>query len=797
MVGDSREQKHLFISYARSDGAEFARRLHNDLEQRGFNVWLDVIDIIGGSTSWDDEIRRGLESSIGIIVVLTPGSANSNNVRAEWSHGIDNYLPVIPLHYIDCEIPFRLKPIQLIDMRSTSRIYEDGLQELSNSLSDLIPRYQRELTARLEKLTPYKATPGNPYSVQINQLEASLARWEEYRNDPDQVAYGATAVMKQPSVSPQPAQPATPIGASSHSASPPPAVSSPPTAPSASLLRATSTPTSSSGKAAPSASGAPISTAPVPFDPLLRITPSLLIKLTLVGFNIAILFGLAFYFFGDSFLGYGQLVAAVIIPLFGTILSVVFTKFEDWLDQKASISLLFITLTALLLISLAVIQPWWARLSVRQPTPLRDENGARPAQLQPGQIPVTLLGVSEDSEWYLVECPNGIQREQCWVLIDDRIKRQGIEAPLPEVYSINAINATATAEAAQTLNIATTTAEWQATATAEVRGITETTTAQTAEALTAVVNAQATQTAHAATATQSASLTAILLTITAEGHNTATRDAANVVLTQTRAAENLRTTVAAEFNQTAEANASATQAAIAATNAQQTILAAEATRVIQAITDTAAAATDTSTPTATATPTLTASATNTPTATHTATPTPSATHTPTPSATSTPTPIPPPSAQCAGGWQPVNVGQAGAFWICSSLVTTIDYRAFDRLAPAPPASKTFYPEASWKQAHDYCESLGTGDSTYSYQLPTHDQWQTTRNLGVIAPDITLESIYREWLWTPPGSRSGNQYEAMVYENGWQHRTNLAERPNFEEWIYFRCVAVLKNGSGTP
>lgn len=53
---------HIFISYARADGSDFALRLYDDLEVRSINAWLDVHDIDPGE-DWDQAIDNGLRDA--------------------------------------------------------------------------------------------------------------------------------------------------------------------------------------------------------------------------------------------------------------------------------------------------------------------------------------------------------------------------------------------------------------------------------------------------------------------------------------------------------------------------------------------------------------------------------------------------------------------------------------------------------------------------------------------------------------------------------------------------------------
>jgi hypothetical protein len=55
------EPSRVFISYARKDGAALAQRLHQDLTDEGFVVWLDVQRLTGGDI-WRQEIAEAISA---------------------------------------------------------------------------------------------------------------------------------------------------------------------------------------------------------------------------------------------------------------------------------------------------------------------------------------------------------------------------------------------------------------------------------------------------------------------------------------------------------------------------------------------------------------------------------------------------------------------------------------------------------------------------------------------------------------------------------------------------------------
>jgi TIR domain/Ig-like domain from next to BRCA1 gene len=121
-----------FISYSRTD-SEFAIRFARDLKNAGFGVWLDQLDIPKGSR-WDDEVERALEAASTFIIVLSPESIESQNVKDEIGYAIDDGKYILPILLKSCKIPFRLRRFQFVDF--ADRPYDEGLAEIKHLLSN-------------------------------------------------------------------------------------------------------------------------------------------------------------------------------------------------------------------------------------------------------------------------------------------------------------------------------------------------------------------------------------------------------------------------------------------------------------------------------------------------------------------------------------------------------------------------------------------------------------------------------------------------------------------------------------
>jgi hypothetical protein len=144
-----------FFSYSRED-SEFALRLAADLKAAGSDVWIDQIDI-GPGELWDRKVEEALKHCPSVLVILSPASANSNNVLDEVSYALDQKKSLIPVLYKDCEIPFRLRRFQHLDFRSD---YDRMLHELRKCLHPGgAPQASANISARPVATIPMKPAP--------------------------------------------------------------------------------------------------------------------------------------------------------------------------------------------------------------------------------------------------------------------------------------------------------------------------------------------------------------------------------------------------------------------------------------------------------------------------------------------------------------------------------------------------------------------------------------------------------------------------------------------------------------
>lgn len=134
----------VFVSYSRKD-IEFAKKLADDLKQRGVPVWLDVLAIPPGKR-WDDVLENALEDSSHLLLLVSATSRRSQNVRDELAYAIDEGKEVIPLILDGTGPPLRARRFQRVDFHTLP--YADALRELLSGLPHSTPAAAEDVRLR-------------------------------------------------------------------------------------------------------------------------------------------------------------------------------------------------------------------------------------------------------------------------------------------------------------------------------------------------------------------------------------------------------------------------------------------------------------------------------------------------------------------------------------------------------------------------------------------------------------------------------------------------------------------------
>lgn len=154
--------KQIFISYARSDGDKFAKRLYESLKKLGFEDWWDQKTMESRGITFMQEIRDAITEVERLLLILSPETEGSEYVKWEWEYALSICKTVVPL-IIDGHdrlIPSRLKKYHYIDFRG-NRSYENVFADLANVLATPVvplgklvgvPRFPPHYLDRLEEL---------------------------------------------------------------------------------------------------------------------------------------------------------------------------------------------------------------------------------------------------------------------------------------------------------------------------------------------------------------------------------------------------------------------------------------------------------------------------------------------------------------------------------------------------------------------------------------------------------------------------------------------------------------------
>jgi hypothetical protein len=150
-------QYDAFISYARQDGLEYAKRLEGDLIAAGLKSWRDQRDL-DPDQDFTAELEQGIEKSARVICCVTPDTRRDNSfVRREIGYALAVHKPIVPLIF-EGTIP----PIHIINVTR-----EDFTRvPWQQAFTSLLARLRREEQSADQPLT----LPTDPFRSYLNAL---------------------------------------------------------------------------------------------------------------------------------------------------------------------------------------------------------------------------------------------------------------------------------------------------------------------------------------------------------------------------------------------------------------------------------------------------------------------------------------------------------------------------------------------------------------------------------------------------------------------------------------------------
>jgi TIR domain-containing protein len=134
----------VFISYSRRN-QEIVDRIAAALENAGLSVWIDRAAIKAGK-SWRVQIVQGIETCDAFLLMLSPNSAASDNVRKEIDLAQDSarktFIFMLEPVQLPAEIKYQLAGLQFIDIQALG--YEAALRALIEALNEHLATLKAE-----------------------------------------------------------------------------------------------------------------------------------------------------------------------------------------------------------------------------------------------------------------------------------------------------------------------------------------------------------------------------------------------------------------------------------------------------------------------------------------------------------------------------------------------------------------------------------------------------------------------------------------------------------------------------
>ena len=173
-------RQKIFLAHAREDKAQ-VRKLHAELKARGFDPWLDEIDLLPGQI-WKVEIPKAIrDAGLFLACLSTRSGGKVGYVQNEFRLALTafgerppNSIYLIPVRLDECEVPDLQIPDRGLGLRDFHWVdlwQADGLDRLAAAIEHALGTRARHLP----KPAPCSVTstrPGVPNSSSSPQASS-------------------------------------------------------------------------------------------------------------------------------------------------------------------------------------------------------------------------------------------------------------------------------------------------------------------------------------------------------------------------------------------------------------------------------------------------------------------------------------------------------------------------------------------------------------------------------------------------------------------------------------------------
>ncbi len=192
---------NVFISYGRAESKAFAKKLHDNLCERGYDVWFDQNDIPLG-VDFQNQIDEGIEKADVFVFIIAPHAVRSVYCRKEIDLAVKRgkrIVPILQIEPTDDETWQQLHPaigkINWVYMRQewqkdipqedykTIDNYEEALEGLWN-LVEKNKEYVRKHTEILDKALNWETHNNDSHLLLVGKERQEAEEWllTEFKN---------------------------------------------------------------------------------------------------------------------------------------------------------------------------------------------------------------------------------------------------------------------------------------------------------------------------------------------------------------------------------------------------------------------------------------------------------------------------------------------------------------------------------------------------------------------------------------------------------------------------------------
>jgi hypothetical protein len=124
----------VYLTYSREDSAA-ARRIQQDLSDRGIETWLDIEQLAAGS-EWRAQSQEALDKADALVVLVSPALRNNKYASQEISYTSNRSKRILPLQIApmsSSDIPLDLANLHILDASGPS--YPAAIEAVVNAMA--------------------------------------------------------------------------------------------------------------------------------------------------------------------------------------------------------------------------------------------------------------------------------------------------------------------------------------------------------------------------------------------------------------------------------------------------------------------------------------------------------------------------------------------------------------------------------------------------------------------------------------------------------------------------------------